>query len=84
MEAMEALTLISGKVEKEILNRNEYLVAENEILKSKIKGRIVFKDTERIRLAKMGKQMGLKALRGAACIVKPETILVVCIKLLNV
>jgi len=75
MEAMEALTLISGKVEEEILIRNEYIAAENEILKSKLKGRIIFKDTERIGLAKIGKQMGLKALKGVACIVKPETIL---------
>ena len=75
MESIEALALISGKVEEEILIRNEYLAAENEILKSKLKRRIVFKDTERKRLAKIGKQMGLKALRDVACIVKPETIL---------
>lgn len=75
MESIEALALISGKVEEEILVRNEYLAAENEILKSKIKGRIVFKDTERIRLAKIGKRMGLKALKDIAFIVKPETIL---------
>ncbi len=35
MESLEVLTLISGKVEEEILIRNEYLAAENEILKSK-------------------------------------------------
>ena len=40
MESLEALALISGKVEVEILIRNEYLAAENEILKSKLKGRI--------------------------------------------
>ncbi len=72
---MEALALISGKVEEEILIRNEYLAAENEILKSKLKGRIVFKDTDRIRLAKIGNRLGLKALKDIACIVKPETIL---------
>ena len=60
---MESLALISGKVEEEILIRNEYLAAENEILKSKLKGRIVFKDTDRIRLAKIGKRMGMKALK---------------------
>ncbi len=40
-----------------------------------MKGTIKFKDAERIRLAKIGKQMGLKALKDVACIVKPETIL---------
>ncbi len=75
MEPLEALALISGQVEEEVLIRNEYLAAENEILKSKLKGRIVFKDRERIRLAKIGKQLGLKALKDIACIVKPETIL---------
>ncbi len=74
-ESLEALALISGKVEEELLIRNEYLAAENEILKSKLKGRIGFKDTERIKLAEIGKRMGLKALKGVACIVKPETIL---------
>ena len=75
MESLEALALISGEVEEEILIRNEYLAAENEIMKSKFKGAVKFKDAERIRLAKIGKQMGLKALKDVACIVKPETIM---------
>ena len=75
MEMVEELALVSGRVEKEILLRNEYLAAENEILKSKINKPLRFNDSERIRLAKMGKQIGLKALREIACIVKPETIL---------
>jgi len=33
---MEALALVSGKVEKVLLIRNEYLVAENRTLKSKL------------------------------------------------
>ncbi len=51
MESLEALVLISGKVEEEILIRNEYLAAENEILKSKLKETIKFKDAERIKLS---------------------------------
>ncbi len=39
MKEVEALALISGKVSEEILLRNEYLAAENEILRSKIEGR---------------------------------------------
>ena len=75
MEMVEAMALVSGRVEEEILLRNEYLAAENEILKTKIKSPLRFSDDERIRLAKIGKQIGLEALREIACIVKPETIL---------
>ena len=35
MEAVEALALVGGHVDKELLLRNEYLAAENEILRSK-------------------------------------------------
>ncbi len=72
---VEALALASGRVEEEILIRNEYLAVENEILKSKISKPLRFNDHERIRLAKIGKQIGLKALKKIACIVKPGTIL---------
>ena len=75
MEVVEALALVSGKVEEELLLRNEYLAVENEILKSKLKKPPSFNDHERIRLAKIGKKIGLKALMEIACIVKPETIL---------
>ena len=51
MESLEALALISAQVEEEILIRNEYLAAENEILKSELKGRIVFKDADRIQIS---------------------------------
>ena len=66
---------MSGGVEEEILLRNEYLEAENEILKSKIKKPLRFNDSERIRLAKIGKRIGLNALKEIACIVSPATIL---------
>ncbi len=75
METVEALALVSGKVEEELLLRNEYLAAENAILKSKLVKPPRFNDHERVRLAKIGKQLGLKALKDIACIVKPETIL---------
>ena len=63
MEMAEAVTLVSGRVDKEILLRNKCLAAENEILKSKIRKPLRFNDSERIRLAKIGKQIGLKAFR---------------------
>ena len=54
MKAIEALALVAGHVDEEILRRNEYLAAENEILRSKIKGRLMLNDAERIRLVAMG------------------------------
>ncbi len=53
MEAIEALALVAGHVEEELLLRNEYLAAENEILRSKLSGRVRLTDAERIRLAKL-------------------------------
>jgi putative transposase len=75
MEAIEALALVGGQVEEELLIRNEYLALENQILKPKLKKPVNFNDSERIQLAKIGKRIGLKALKEISCIVKPETIL---------
>ena len=67
MEAIEALALVSGHVDEELLIRNEYLAAENKILKSKLKKPGQFNNSERIQLAKIGKRMGLKALKEISC-----------------
>ena len=75
MEAVEALALVGGHVDEELLLRNEYLAAENEILRSNFPGRVPMTDAERIRLAKLGKGLGTKALKDIAAIVTPETIL---------
>ena len=75
MKAVEALTLISGRVSQEILLRNEYLAAENEILRSRLGTRVALTQSERVRLAKIRKKLGKRALHGVSTIVKPETIL---------
>ncbi len=75
METMEALALVGGYVDEELLIRNEYLAAENEILKSKFEKSVRLNNDERIRLAKIGKRMGLEALKDISCIVQPETIM---------
>jgi putative transposase len=75
MKAAEALALVGGHVDEELLKRNEYLAAENEILRSKIPGRIRLTDAERISLATLGHELGREALEGVVAIVKPETIL---------
>lgn len=75
MKVVEALALIGGHVDAEIVLRNEYLAAENDILRGKLTDRLKITDSERIRLAKIGKQLGREALADVAAIVKPETIL---------
>lgn len=40
------LAYITGTVEQELLLRNEYLVAENRILRAEIQGRLQFSDSE--------------------------------------
>jgi putative transposase len=55
--------------------RNEYLVAENRILRDQIKGRLQLSDAERQTLAEIGQKLGKQALEEVANIVKPDTIL---------
>src|SRR6266700_468032 len=69
------LAYITGSVDQELLLRNEYLVAENRILRNQLTGRILLTDSERISLAEIAKRLGRKALEEVAQIVRPETIL---------
>ena len=69
------LAYITGSVDQELLLRNEYLVTENRILRRQLQGRVRLTDSERISLAKVGKQLGRKVLSEVAQIVRPETIL---------
>lgn len=69
------LSYISGSVDQELLLRNEYLTAENRILRQQIKGNLKLTDGERKTLAEIGKRLGRKALEEVATIVRPETIL---------
>ena len=60
---------------RELTLQNEYLRAENKLLKSKIKGRIRFTDDERRTLVDAAVAMGRKLIEQVVGIVKPETIL---------
>ena len=44
------LAYITGTVDQELLLRNEYLAAENRILKSQLNGRLKLSDAERATL----------------------------------
>jgi putative transposase len=52
-----------------------YLREENQVLRDKLGGRVRLTDAERRRLAKLGHELGRKALREAASIASPDTIL---------
>jgi putative transposase len=67
---------ITGSVDAEILQRNDYLFMENHLLRQQITGLVRLSDGERATLAEIGKGMGKQALAEVATIVTPEIILV--------
>jgi putative transposase len=75
MDWARLLAYITGTVDQELLLRNEYLVAENRILKAQIKTRLQLSDAERATLAEIGHRLGRKALAEVAAAAKPDTIL---------
>ncbi len=75
MEWKTVLAYITGTVDQELLLRNEYLVAENRILRNQITGRVRLTDGERTTLAALGKRLGKQALAEVMSVVKPETLL---------
>jgi len=75
MEWKTLLAYITGTVDQELLVRNEYLVAENRMLRNQITGRVRLTDGERSTLAALGKRLGKQALAEVMSVVKPETLL---------
>jgi putative transposase len=69
------LAYVTGSVNQELLLQNEYLAAENRILRAKLPSRLRLTDPERATLAEIGKRLGRKALREVARVAKPDTIL---------
>ena len=55
------LAYVTGTVNQELLLRNEYLAAENRILRGKIKGRLLLSDAEKTSLAEIVHRLGRKA-----------------------
>ena len=71
---MRLLAYATGLVNQELLLENEYLAAENRILKSHCKQVLRLNDGERATLAEIGKRLGRKALQQVACVARPDTI----------
>src|SRR5579862_292107 len=72
---LRLLAYVTGSVNQELLLRNEYLAAENRVLRTKLPARLRLSNQERITLAEIGKRLGRKALAEVACVAKPDTIL---------
>ena len=62
MDWARILAYVTGTVDQELLARNEYLAAENRILKAQLKGRLKLSDAERASLGAIGHRLGRKAL----------------------
>jgi putative transposase len=75
MDWPRILAYITGTVDQELLVRNEYLVAENRILREQVNGRLLLSDSEKKTLAEIGYRLGRKALEDVANAAKPDTIL---------
>jgi putative transposase len=69
------LAYITGTVDQELLLRNEYLAAENRILRAQIKGRLLLSDAEKVTLAEIAHRLERKALEEVAAAAKPDTLL---------
>jgi putative transposase len=69
------LAYVTGMVNQELLLQNQYLVAENRILRAHLPTRLRLTDPQRSTLAEIGKRLGRQALQQVACVAKPETIL---------
>jgi uncharacterized membrane protein len=54
------LAYVTGTVDQELLARNEYLVAENRIMKAQLKGRLKLSDAEREALGGIGHRVWSK------------------------
>ena len=69
------LAFVTGLVNQELLRRNEDLIAENRILRSKLPNRLPLSDPDRAVLGEIAKRLGRGALRDIARVARPDTIL---------
>src|SRR3981189_1622505 len=65
----------TGTVDQELVARNEYLAAENRIMKAQLKERLKLSDAERGALGKIGHRLGRRVLAEVARVARPDTIL---------
>jgi putative transposase len=66
MDWTRILACITGSVDQKLLLRNEYLAAENRILRAQLNGCLRLSDVERATLGEIGFRLGRKALSEVA------------------
>jgi transposase InsO family protein len=69
------LAYVTGMVNQQLLLQNEYLLAENRILRTHLPSRLLLTDPQRSTLAVIGKRLGRQGLQPVATAAKPDTIL---------
>ena len=72
---LQLLAFVTGRINHELLLRNEYLAAENRILRAHLPARLRLSDPEKSTLAEIGRRVGRKVLADIACVARPDTIL---------
>src|SRR3954447_9121388 len=60
------LAYVTGMVNQQLLLQNEYLLAENRILRAHLPSRLLLTDPERSTLAVLGKRLGQQGLEPVA------------------
>ena len=75
MDWVRRLAYATGTVDRQLLARNEYLAAENRIIKAQLRGRLRLSDSEREALGEIGHRLARKVLTDVATIARPDTIL---------
>ena len=71
MDWARMLAYVTGTVDQELPARNEYLTAENRILKAQLNGRLKLSDAERSTLGEIAYRLGRTALAEVATVAKP-------------
>src|SRR5216110_3307402 len=64
MELARILAYVTGTVDQELLARNEYLAAQNRILKAQLNGRLKPSDADRATLGEIGHRLSQGSRRG--------------------
>src|SRR5258708_36968780 len=67
------LAYVTGIVNQELLLRNEYLAAENRILRGQIRGRLLLSEGEKATLAEIAHRLGRMPLDNVAGTAQPAT-----------
>jgi putative transposase len=75
MDWTRILGYVTGSVDQGCFLRNEYLAAENRILRAQLNGCLRLSDAERATLGEIGFRLGRKVLSEAATVAQPDTIL---------